>query len=249
MKGLDTRSIKSEMRLMIGDERVVGILERRLKDFGISTLSMASKPDGRPFSGCHIVPPGFHLSEDLPSSFCRRTLPEIGEFNTLQHLSPTKNPRTLHEAYKGEKKWKIVDGDDKVTTALQSVFQMLGSIIVSYMIVLQVQVMKLEMRKKSYLGDLIILDLDQSLPPYLPLHQQPLHNEVVVKLGLKLDDLRPPVEKQIPIGIPGSLKINYHHADGQNCGNFLTDRPSTKVHVALGGGSSLGYLFGGPPGN
>ncbi|WVZ13768.1 protein SPIRAL1-like 2 [Vigna radiata var. radiata] len=58
-----------------------------------------------------------------------------------------------------------------------------------------------------------------------------------------------PVEKQIPAGIPGSLKNNYHRADGQNCGNFLTDRPSTKVHAAPGGGSSLGYLFGGPPGN
>jgi len=27
--------------------------------------------------------------------------------------------------------------------------------------------------------------------------------------------------------------------------NFITDRPSTKVHAAPGGGSSLGYLFGG----
>jgi SPIRAL1-like protein len=38
---------------------------------------------------------------------------------------------------------------------------------------------------------------------------------------------------------------NYHRADGQNNGNFITDRPSTKVHAAPGGGSSLGYLFGG----
>lgn len=38
---------------------------------------------------------------------------------------------------------------------------------------------------------------------------------------------------------------NYHRADGQNTGNFITDRPSTKVHAAPGGGSSLGYLFGG----
>ncbi|KAK9067171.1 hypothetical protein SSX86_014496 [Deinandra increscens subsp. villosa] len=37
---------------------------------------------------------------------------------------------------------------------------------------------------------------------------------------------------------------NYHRADGQNCGNFITDRPSTKVHAAPGGNSSLGYLFG-----
>ncbi|KAF2294947.1 hypothetical protein GH714_029609 [Hevea brasiliensis] len=33
--------------------------------------------------------------------------------------------------------------------------------------------------------------------------------------------------------------------DGQNAGNFITDRPSAKVHGAPGGGSSLGYLFGG----
>ncbi|XP_051116675.1 protein SPIRAL1-like 1 [Andrographis paniculata] len=50
--------------------------------------------------------------------------------------------------------------------------------------------------------------------------------------------------KQIPAGIPGSQNNNYHRADGQNTGNFLTDRPSTKVHAAPGGGSSLGYLFG-----
>ncbi|EPS62977.1 hypothetical protein M569_11815 [Genlisea aurea] len=48
----------------------------------------------------------------------------------------------------------------------------------------------------------------------------------------------------IPAGIQGSQKNNYFRADGQNTGNFLTDRPSTKVHAAPGGGSSLGYLFG-----
>ncbi|KAJ4762938.1 spiral1 [Rhynchospora pubera] len=57
----------------------------------------------------------------------------------------------------------------------------------------------------------------------------------------------PPAEnaKQVPAGIQGSQTNNYHRADGQNTGNFLTDRPSTKVHAAPGGGSSLGYLFGG----
>ncbi|KAI4314074.1 hypothetical protein L6164_027015 [Bauhinia variegata] len=48
------------------------------------------------------------------------------------------------------------------------------------------------------------------------------------------------VSKQIAAG------INSHSTDGQNTGNFITDRPSTKVHAAPGGGSSLGYLFGGP---
>ncbi|GMP54851.1 hypothetical protein CsSME_00021798 [Camellia sinensis var. sinensis] len=56
----------------------------------------------------------------------------------------------------------------------------------------------------------------------------------------------PPVDvtKQIPAGIQGNAGNNYFRADGQNTGNFITDRPSTKVHAAPGGGSSLGYLFG-----
>ncbi|XP_008805554.1 protein SPIRAL1-like 5 [Phoenix dactylifera] len=37
---------------------------------------------------------------------------------------------------------------------------------------------------------------------------------------------------------------NYHRAQGQNSGNFITGRPSTKVLSAPGGSSSLGYLFG-----
>ncbi|KAK9267030.1 hypothetical protein L1049_027559 [Liquidambar formosana] len=53
------------------------------------------------------------------------------------------------------------------------------------------------------------------------------------------------VTKQIPAGIHGNPANNYFRADGQNSGNFITDRPSTKVHAAPGGGSSLGYLFGG----
>ncbi|KDP31366.1 hypothetical protein JCGZ_11742 [Jatropha curcas] len=51
--------------------------------------------------------------------------------------------------------------------------------------------------------------------------------------------------KQIPAGVPANTTNNYFRADGQNCGNFLTDRPTTKVHAAPGGGSSLDYLFGG----
>ncbi|CAN6476832.1 unnamed protein product [Victoria cruziana] len=50
---------------------------------------------------------------------------------------------------------------------------------------------------------------------------------------------------QIPAGIHSNHSSNYYRADGQNSGNFITDRPSTKVHAAPGGGSSLGYLFGG----
>ncbi|RAL40832.1 unnamed protein product [Cuscuta campestris] len=51
--------------------------------------------------------------------------------------------------------------------------------------------------------------------------------------------------KQVPAGIQSTNANNYIRADGQNCGNFLTDRRSTKVQAAPGGGSSLGYLFGG----
>ncbi|TKW01938.1 hypothetical protein SEVIR_8G211300v4 [Setaria viridis] len=54
--------------------------------------------------------------------------------------------------------------------------------------------------------------------------------------------------KGIPAGVRGSQTNNYFRAQGQNCGNFLTDRPSTKVHAAPGGGSSLDYLFGGGAG-
>ncbi|KAI6683239.1 hypothetical protein NL676_029152 [Syzygium grande] len=43
----------------------------------------------------------------------------------------------------------------------------------------------------------------------------------------------------------GSQANNYFRADGPNSSNFITDRPSTKVHAAPGGGSSLGCLFGG----
>ncbi|KAL6187797.1 hypothetical protein ACLB2K_039192 [Fragaria x ananassa] len=57
------------------------------------------------------------------------------------------------------------------------------------------------------------------------------------------------ITKQIPAGIHSTSTNNYMRADGQNTGNFITDRPSTKVHSAPGGGSSLGYLFGGPAGN
>ncbi|TMW93709.1 hypothetical protein EJD97_011261 [Solanum chilense] len=51
--------------------------------------------------------------------------------------------------------------------------------------------------------------------------------------------------KQIPAGIQSTASRNHFGGDGQNTGNFITDRPSTKVHAAPGGGSSLGYLFGG----
>ncbi|CAA7036303.1 unnamed protein product [Microthlaspi erraticum] len=53
------------------------------------------------------------------------------------------------------------------------------------------------------------------------------------------------VAGQIPAGTNNSSTNNYIRADGQNTGNFLTDRRSTKVHAPPGGGSSLDYLLGG----
>ncbi|XP_073140071.1 protein SPIRAL1-like 2 isoform X2 [Henckelia pumila] len=53
------------------------------------------------------------------------------------------------------------------------------------------------------------------------------------------------VSKQIPAGIQSSTMNNHSRAGGDNICNFITDRPSTKVQAAPGGGSSLGYLFGG----
>ncbi|XP_022739332.1 protein SPIRAL1-like 3 [Durio zibethinus] len=74
-----------------------------------------------------------------------------------------------------------------------------------------------------------------------PNQEQATHNQPSQKPASS----SPAVDKQIPAGIHGNLTNNYFRADGQNCGNFITDRPSTKVHAAPGGGSSLGYLFGG----
>ncbi|XAR51234.1 hypothetical protein NMG60_11005800 [Bertholletia excelsa] len=77
----------------------------------------------------------------------------------------------------------------------------------------------------------------------------PRNSEKVASSGPseKQTHTAPPVDpsKQIPAGIQGKSANNYFRADGQNTGNFLTDRPSTKVHAAPGGGSSLDYLFGG----
>ncbi|KAI3957767.1 hypothetical protein MKX01_007598 [Papaver californicum] len=80
----------------------------------------------------------------------------------------------------------------------------------------------------------------------------PVQAEENVVPANKSSSPSPPVDKAklIPAGVvQGSLANNYYRADGQNTGNFITDRPSTKVHAAPGGGSSLGYLFGGGGGS
>ena len=37
----------------------------------------------------------------------------------------------------------------------------------------------------------------------------------------------------------GALRNNYHRPEGQNVGNFITDRPSSRVLAPPGGGSSI----------
>ncbi|KAJ7544760.1 hypothetical protein O6H91_09G092100 [Diphasiastrum complanatum] len=62
-----------------------------------------------------------------------------------------------------------------------------------------------------------------------------------VSTGVKKVETSTAAESDLSLGRSFN---NYHRAEGQNTGNFITDRPSTKVHSAPGGGSSLGYLFG-----
>ncbi|KAG8384598.1 hypothetical protein BUALT_Bualt04G0134500 [Buddleja alternifolia] len=80
-----------------------------------------------------------------------------------------------------------------------------------------------------------------------PTNSRAAQKAPIAEPSSKPADASPPVDnsKQTPAGVPGSKTNNYFRADGQNCGNFLTERPSTKVHAAPGGGSSLNYLFGG----
>ncbi|GAA0173129.1 hypothetical protein LIER_26808 [Lithospermum erythrorhizon] len=77
--------------------------------------------------------------------------------------------------------------------------------------------------------------------PRAPANPAPVASETPQKPTVVALPIEAP--KQVPAGIINKSN-NYHRADGQNTGNFLTDRPSTKVHAAPGGGSSLGYLFG-----
>ncbi|KAK4779706.1 hypothetical protein SAY87_015812 [Trapa incisa] len=85
---------------------------------------------------------------------------------------------------------------------------------------------------------------NEEAPKAAPINPQPVPTEAEVMPPPKLVAL-PDVPKDIPAGIHSSSRNSYMRADGQNTGNILTDRPSTKVHAEPGGGSSLGYLFGG----
>ncbi|XP_022737907.1 protein SPIRAL1-like 5 [Durio zibethinus] len=91
---------------------------------------------------------------------------------------------------------------------------------------------------QSSLGYLFGADKQPSAPAVTPPIQPPY--------GIDITPEMPPAPKK-----PSSEKRteknvsnNYHRAQGQNSGNFITDRPSTKVKSVPGGDSSLGYLFG-----
>ena len=45
--------------------------------------------------------------------------------------------------------------------------------------------------------------------------------------------------------VVGSSNNNYARASGQNVGNFITDKPSSRVLAPPGGKSNTAYLFGG----
>ncbi|CAN0857771.1 Protein SPIRAL1-like 2 [Linum grandiflorum] len=74
----------------------------------------------------------------------------------------------------------------------------------------------------------------------------PTKNEHITNNNNNNSPIKMEAVGQSPKFTPGRLKNNYYRSEGQNCGNFITDRPTTKVHAAPGGGSSLGYLFGDP---
>lgn len=75
-----------------------------------------------------------------------------------------------------------------------------------------------------------------------PSQSEAVNKEIPVKPNASPQPVA--VSKEIPAGIHSSTTNSYFRADGQNTCNFITDRPSTKIHAAPGGGSSLGYLFG-----
>ncbi|CAK9156587.1 unnamed protein product [Ilex paraguariensis] len=59
-----------------------------------------------------------------------------------------------------------------------------------------------------------------------------------------IDTEKPPLPPPPPPPKEENVSNNYHRSQGQNSGNFITGRPSTKVKSVPGGDSSLGYLFG-----
>ncbi|KAL2517171.1 Protein SPIRAL1-like 2 [Abeliophyllum distichum] len=60
--------------------------------------------------------------------------------------------------------------------------------------------------------------------------------------GIDISDEKP--AENPPPKEQKEVSNNYQRVQGQNSGNFITGRPSTKVKSVPGGDSSLGYLFG-----
>ncbi|KAL0290733.1 UNVERIFIED_CONTAM: protein SPIRAL1-like 5 [Sesamum calycinum] len=92
---------------------------------------------------------------------------------------------------------------------------------------------------QSSLGYLFGSDSNQKkeAPPTPPPYTPPY--------GIDMGNEKPP-ESPPPPSLDKTSKVsnNYNRVQGQNSGNFITGRPSTKVTSAPGGDSSLGYLFG-----
>ncbi|KAB2054250.1 3-isopropylmalate dehydratase large subunit [Gossypium arboreum] len=91
---------------------------------------------------------------------------------------------------------------------------------------------------QSSLGYLFGADEQPSAPTVTPAIQPPY--------GIDITPENPPPQYK-PSSEQQTEKNttnNYQRAKGQNAGNFITDRPSTKVKSVPGGDSSLGYLFG-----
>ncbi|KAK8486787.1 hypothetical protein V6N13_073587 [Hibiscus sabdariffa] len=94
---------------------------------------------------------------------------------------------------------------------------------------------------KSSLGYLFGADQQPSAPPTVsvtPPIQPPYGMDITPENPPP--QYKPSSEKQTEENISN----NYRRVKGQNSGNFITDRPSTKVKSVPGGDSTLGYLFG-----
>ncbi|XP_021291404.1 protein SPIRAL1-like 5 [Herrania umbratica] len=91
---------------------------------------------------------------------------------------------------------------------------------------------------QSSLGYLFGADEQPSAPAVTPPIQPPY--------GIDTTPENPPAPNKLRSEkrTEKNVNNNYHRAQGQNSGNFITDRPSTKVKSVPGGDSSLGYLFG-----
>ncbi|CAB4279966.1 unnamed protein product [Prunus armeniaca] len=92
---------------------------------------------------------------------------------------------------------------------------------------------------QSSLGYLFGSDEQQSPPPPSKPITPPYGIDSLDTVTEKPPGTRNSAEKE-----KAAVSNNYHRAEGQNSGNFLTDRPTTKVNSVPGGDSSLGYLFG-----